>query len=272
MQADVLTIFDCCYASNAQKACDDSHRIYDLLAACSEGKTTPAPGKGSFTQRLVDTLDRLLKEEASQHILTTRLMEEMNKDCRFPVKLHDRLHKDARDSRHVQLVRINSKTIKMTQKDVEEYKKKKKVEEARVTLKFSLYNPDMPQVTIEKWAQQLVSASERAGVPLRRIDWVCLERNKPGDRLQFLVDTVTKNSPIHNPSQRLRRAIGKVIEDNRSALNGVHSTEDRSYSKKRSRSREPPNSTPKRQISDKLTTNGNRSSPRFLTPESNLGN
>jgi hypothetical protein len=271
MQADVLTIFDCCYASNAQKTCDESQRIYDLLAACPEGKTTPAPGKGSFTQRLVDTLNRLLKEEASQHILTTRLMEEMNKDCRLPVKLHDRLHKDAHESRHVQLVRINSKTIKMTQKDVAEYKKKK-VEDARVTLNFSLYNPDMPQLTIEKWAQQLVSASERAGVPLRRIDWVCLKKNKPGERLQSIVDKITDTCPAQNSSQRLRRAIGKVIKVNRSAPNGVHSTEERSTPKKRSRSREPSNSTPKRQASDRLTANGNRSSPRFPTPESNVGN
>ncbi|KAF3037639.1 hypothetical protein E8E12_005056 [Didymella heteroderae] len=199
MRADVLAIFDCCYASNV-KGCQDSRRLYDLLAACPEGKPAKAPGKGSFSQRLINTLNEMLDEDPDQRILTTRIMDDMNKECRFPIKLHDRLHKGKSDGRHVQLVRINDGSKKKTQNAAKRFQKRAR-EEARVTLRFSLYESQLSQGQIEKWAGHLVTASNstKASIPLRQIEWVRMEKS-PGGRWRDAIGTVIKN----HPAQRFR--------------------------------------------------------------------
>ncbi|KAJ4370824.1 hypothetical protein N0V86_008517 [Didymella sp. IMI 355093] len=130
VDADVLAIFDCCFASDV-KGCQDSRRIYDLLAACPKGAFTPAPGPESFSRRLVETLNRLLDEDADQRILTTRLLEEMNMRYHTPAKLHDRLHKD--DGRHVQLRPISGQSKQKTEKDAKNFSLRP-MEEAGLTI------------------------------------------------------------------------------------------------------------------------------------------
>ncbi|KAF1926376.1 uncharacterized protein M421DRAFT_422713 [Didymella exigua CBS 183.55] len=255
MRADVLAIFDCCYASNV-KGCQDSRRLYDLLAACPEGKPAKAPGKDSFSQRLIDTLNEMLDEEPDQRILTTRIMDEMNKECRFPVKLHDRLHKGKSNGRHVQLVRINDGSKKKTQNAAKNFKGKAR-EEARVTLRFSLYAADLSQGQIEKWAEQLVPASNnsKANIPLRQIEWVRMEKS-PGGRWRDAIDTVMKN----RPAQRFRDTVHTALENT-----AIQSS--RPDTRKRAQ-QHPASSGAKRQAQGLHLTSVSRSSPRFMTPES----
>lgn len=258
MRADVLAIFDCCYASNV-KGCQDSRRLYDLLAACPEGKPTKAPGKNSFSQRLVDTLNEMLNEDPDQRILTTRIMDEMNKECRFPIKLHDRLHKGKSDGRHVQLVRINDGSRKKTQNAVKRFQKVLS-EEARVTLRFSLYDANLSQGQIEKWAGYLVTASNstRASIPLRQIEWVRMEKG-PGGRWRDAIGHVIKN----HPAQRFRDTVETAIKTN---------TGESIQQDTRKRSQPHQGSTAlKRQAQGLHLTPKNRPSPRFMTPESNTG-
>jgi hypothetical protein len=68
----VLTILDCCYAGNAHETfaighasridrnLNGSRRIYDMLTSYDRNKATPAPGPRSFTNALINTLNRLL--------------------------------------------------------------------------------------------------------------------------------------------------------------------------------------------------------------------
>lgn len=258
MRADVLAIFDCCYASNV-KGCQDSRRLYDLLAACPEGKPAKAPGKNSFSQRLIDTLNKMLDEDLDQRILTTRIMDEMNKECRFPVKLHDRLHKGKSDGRHVQLVRINDGSKKKTQNAAKRFQKVAR-EEARVTLRFSLYEAALSQVQIERWAGHLVTASNstKANIPLRQIEWVRMEKS-PGGRWRDAIGAVIKN----HPAQRFRDTVNTAIENTTSEI-------DRPETRKRTH-QQPASTGAKRQAQGLHLTPGSRSSPRFMTPESNAG-
>ena len=181
IEGDVLTIFDCCFASDAHKGRHHSRRIYDLLAACPEGGSTPAPGKTSFTRSLINTFDRLWKVDSDQRILITKLLEEMGRDSSTQAKLHDRLHKD--DGRHVQLTLINGQSKEETERDAEKIESSE-LEGAGVKLRFSLEAKDVNQRGIERWAQHLVKATQDVGLTLRRIDWVKLESNERGQRFR----------------------------------------------------------------------------------------
>lgn len=262
MKADVLTILDCCYASDAHKGSRGGRRIYDLLAACPAGKSTPAPGDRSFSRRLIDTLNGFMDEDEDQRILTTRLMKEINQtnaDCRTPVKLHDRLHKGVSDGRHVQLVRINGDSKSKTEEDAKEFKEKPN-ERASVMLRFSLHDPNMSQKKIETWAHRLIKAcdgGDDVDVALRRIDWVRMEQTEPGQRFLSVVDTVTGTSP----REHLRKVVKTVIKNNKASKKP----------RKRTRSKDPPFAMTKRRTSGRLSVPATRSSSRPLTPESNAG-
>lgn len=260
VEPDVLTILDCCFASSGHKGCTDSRRTYDLLAACDKDEETPAPGESSFTQRLINTLERLLAEEGDQRILTTRLLEELNKDCEKPAHLFDRLKKN--DGRHVQLKPVTRRSKRETKKLAIDFKKQAR-EEAGVNLRFSLQEKDLPRKKIEDWAQALVHACQSVDLPIRRIDWVKMEKNNPGQRLSSIVEIVTQNNK-NSPKRRFQRAIESVIEDNRSAARKAN---------KRNRSKDPSPLSPKRRASGKLLAPliRTRSSSRPLTPESNVG-
>ena len=55
--ADVLQIFDCCYAGSLGDRGDS--RAFEYLAACSAKDTTPRPGENSFTRALIWALKEL---------------------------------------------------------------------------------------------------------------------------------------------------------------------------------------------------------------------
>lgn len=189
VDADVLAIFDCCFASDV-KGCQDNRRIYDLLAACPKGGFTPAPGPDSFSRRLIDTFNRLLDEDADQRILTTRLLEEMNKQCQTQVRLHDRLHKD--DGRHVQLRPVSGQSKQKTEQDAKQFNQRP-MEEAGVKLRFSLQTRDIPKKKMEKWAHELIKACDAASIPLRRIDWIKMEERHPKQMFRHAVKQVRRS-------------------------------------------------------------------------------
>ncbi|KZM21040.1 uncharacterized protein EKO05_0011167 [Ascochyta rabiei] len=200
IEGDVLTILDCCFASDAQKGRHHSRRIYDLLAACPKGGNTPAPGEFSFTRSLINTLDRLWAADPDQRILTTRLLEEITRNSGGQAKLHDRLYKD--DGRHVQLRPIDGQSKEQTQHDAEQFDSSP-LEEAGVKLRFSLQAKDITQVKIEAWAQRLVKASQDANIPLRRIDWLRMDNNEPGQRLRNVVEIFRER---HSSSSNTHRS------------------------------------------------------------------
>ncbi|KAH9219763.1 hypothetical protein DL95DRAFT_457032 [Leptodontidium sp. 2 PMI_412] len=78
-KADVLLIFDCCYAGNLLTRNVRSYyqtRSYETLAACGRREVTNPPGEDSFTSALIWALKDLLKERKRFTIteLQTRIM------------------------------------------------------------------------------------------------------------------------------------------------------------------------------------------------------
>lgn len=249
---------DCCFAGSGHKGAGNSQRTYDLLAACDGDAETNAPGDTSFTQRLIATLDRLLDEGGDQRILTTRLVEEMNRGHEVHARLFDRFKRN--DGRVVQLKPLTKQSKKETKKLASNFKLQPG-EEAGVTLRFSLQDPQLPKKKIEDWAMELIQACKSVGVSLRRIDWVKMEKNNPGQRLQRLVHDVVSQDKKGNARRRFQQAVRRVIIQNRRGTGRVG---------KRARSKEPSPVTPKRRASDKLLTPLTQSNPRLMTPDSNF--
>ncbi|KAH0536679.1 hypothetical protein FGG08_006474 [Glutinoglossum americanum] len=63
-QADILAIFDCCYASDIQRAVNSCPRSYEILAASGPRKTTP---KHAFTPKLIEALKEMVKQRKDGH-------------------------------------------------------------------------------------------------------------------------------------------------------------------------------------------------------------
>ncbi|MCJ1383053.1 hypothetical protein MMC17_006166 [Xylographa soralifera] len=61
-QADVLEIFDCCYAGNLGNVRSPPTRAFEYLAATAPGATTRSPGPESFTSALIWALKALVAE------------------------------------------------------------------------------------------------------------------------------------------------------------------------------------------------------------------
>ncbi|KAL8952485.1 MAG: hypothetical protein Q9222_001588 [Ikaeria aurantiellina] len=84
-QADVLEIFDCCYAGDLfGRSRGFGTRCFEFLGATSSGNTTKIPGPSSFTRGLIWALDRLAKE--SGRFTTTTLANKIKEALHFPPK------------------------------------------------------------------------------------------------------------------------------------------------------------------------------------------
>ena len=81
-RADVLEIFDCCYAGNLGTR-SPSTRAFEYLAATAAGSTTKSPGPESFTSALIWALKELVKEKGC--FTTQQLMHKIKRNApNFP--------------------------------------------------------------------------------------------------------------------------------------------------------------------------------------------
>ena len=80
--ADVLQIFDCCYAGSLGGRGDS--RAFEYLAACAADQTTPRPGEHSFTRALIWALERLSVEMKSARFTTSHLLRKIIEAPDFP--------------------------------------------------------------------------------------------------------------------------------------------------------------------------------------------
>jgi hypothetical protein len=168
MDADVLTILDCCYAGGAHKGSPRHTRTYELLAACSRDKKTPGPGPHSFTSRLLNAIEESLDAPESGPMVTTRLIDMVNRKKRrhsANAERHDRLSKH---DGHIQLAPVE----KFTEQEDITTKSKPIPEGAVVKLRISLEHARLGPEQVKLWGQELFKAGQTAGIPVLRIDWL----------------------------------------------------------------------------------------------------
>ena len=87
-KADVLVIFDCCYAGSlAKRPRSLSDRNFEFLAACGSDDLTDMPGHSSFTSALIWALTLLVKSKSS--FTTQELLRKVNEEAPdFPEYQH----------------------------------------------------------------------------------------------------------------------------------------------------------------------------------------
>lgn len=170
IDADVLTILDTCYASNATKSAKQSSRKFELLAACPIDQTTTAPGPYSFTRALIDGLTELARVYNDKPFSTFHLTQRICMDKRrldTPAQLWHRLPND----QHILLA-----PLKPSQPGSEQARQEQKVVRAPrgyLTLQFALRDEKLGQEQIEFLTLGLSKAFENKKlIGLKKVDWL----------------------------------------------------------------------------------------------------
>jgi hypothetical protein len=169
--ADTLAILDCCSASTAavnSKGRNEELRNYQLLAASSAAENTRGPGQESFTHALCESLRELLMEAKGGTFPVIKLWERINtKRTTQAALMWDRLQ---RYKRNVELGRLDPNPERDASFRNEE------PEKASLVLRFSLKEETLDNLQVEVLARQLPAVFKEAGVLVRRMEYVELER------------------------------------------------------------------------------------------------
>ncbi|KAF2734547.1 hypothetical protein EJ04DRAFT_564123 [Polyplosphaeria fusca] len=193
-EADVLSILDCCYASDAHKgAWSEDNRLYELLSATSQ--YTHKPGPDSFTESLISALEEMLDNTGKPNYSTPRLLDIMRK-TRPSTALHDRLRK------HEYNISLTPRVPQVK----EESFRSIATEEASFKLRFSLATQDFKQEQIEALGRHIPALFKKVKIPLRRVHWVLPEQHK-NKQAPRMLDAV--NAHLFN--QRLKRKASMSI-------------------------------------------------------------
>ncbi|KAL8792868.1 MAG: hypothetical protein Q9195_004510 [Heterodermia aff. obscurata] len=81
--ADILEIFDCCYAGMVGQTKGDT-RLFEFLAATKANATTKVPGKESFTSALIHALGELVDQAPEGRFTTSQLLAKITEHEHFP--------------------------------------------------------------------------------------------------------------------------------------------------------------------------------------------
>ncbi|PSN69311.1 hypothetical protein BS50DRAFT_572468 [Corynespora cassiicola Philippines] len=193
IEADVLTILDCCYAGNAHKGYHQERRIYELLAAAPRGEITACPGPNSFTNVLIRSLEESL-EEKGRNFTTLKLQDRINNYREKPIAMvYDRLHKHIQ--RHVQLVPLE-KVAHRKEMDSQF----RPPEKLSIKIRFSLTNTTLSQGQIEDFARNLPDACSKANLLVGRIDWIEMKLPSASSPFRRAITTVRAMNKLKRPS------------------------------------------------------------------------
>jgi hypothetical protein len=179
----VLVLLDCCYAGNAAKGGNREQHAYELITATAPNQVTYGPGKKSFTIALIDSLKELQAEHGGENFSTTKLLHRINrKRGKTQAVLVDQLD---RYKRTILLAPLENKPIQEKEKEFEP----RDVEKASLNIRFSLRDDNPTEEQIKEFARQLPQACRSAKMPVRRIDWMKMERRRLNFRDAALLAT-----------------------------------------------------------------------------------
>jgi hypothetical protein len=205
VKANVLTIMDCCYASDLLRNIPEHGRTFEMIAASDIGAPTPEPGENSFTRCLIKHLKVLAVESSGgygSYFDTHDLVERMAKE-RFdsPPRLWRRI---PGSSRHIELRKLKPKNERPTQKS-------SIPSHARfLHLGFALKHETITETQIRYLTKELPGLFSNRGLPLVNIKWLgCRKEGKP--TLKDIAHFVSKNrrdlsAITPPPSERKRSA------------------------------------------------------------------
>ncbi|KAL9094997.1 MAG: hypothetical protein Q9165_002599 [Trypethelium subeluteriae] len=189
VECDVLSILDCCFASDIQRnEKKERHEeglhtyferhmrrdkpdlpTYELLTAAGPGHVTSARPESSFTGKLIRALSHLAQKEKpfSTHDLNQRVIGDSDEEPNSCLFTRDR--RSHTNTRHIQLRRLDRNPRRQNsfnENPIRSY----------LTLKFALRTESLTKTQADDLAKRLTNAckGEDAIVKVRRIDWISL--------------------------------------------------------------------------------------------------
>ncbi|KAI9669096.1 MAG: hypothetical protein M1831_000688 [Alyxoria varia] len=221
-QGDVLTIFDACFASNLVTAevfsnvnwepFDEKLGVFEHLSAAGYDEITPLPGKDSFTNALITSLEDLLGPNQDHHFSTYQLQQRMTKmrPSRAPW-LSNRLMPEW--DRHIRLGPL---------KKFESMEKRPyppNLNPSFLLLEFELGKSRLEDEEIDGISKALAQAWRESPIEVRGVDWRGLCR-----RRQPLREAVAK---VQRTEQAMR-AFSQALSEPESAAKRKHQGSDAS--------------------------------------------
>jgi hypothetical protein len=174
VDADVLTILDTTYAGNivtkgisTSSRGDRSTKRFELMAACSIGQTTAAPGMHSFTRALIDALTALSREYGPSPFTTFRLHQRISLDIRrrdTPSMLWSLLQ----DERHISLA-------PQQPGEVDAHLRHQLPKRSYLTLGLALRDPTLSLEQIQLLNKKLSTMLHHPMFGVRQVDWLSIE-------------------------------------------------------------------------------------------------
>ncbi|KAI9660526.1 MAG: hypothetical protein M1821_009877 [Bathelium mastoideum] len=196
VDCDVLSILDCCFASDTSSNTKEKHKrervitkyfeslmprdegpdlpIYELLAASGPGLPTPSEPEHSFTGKLIKALKKLseLKEPFSTHALNEQIIKQsMGETISCLFNRSPRSHPNGRHISLSYLERSLKRQNSFTTDPIKSY----------LTLKFALKTDSLTKSQLKNLAKKLSEACKEGGssdkeaaVGVRSIDWISL--------------------------------------------------------------------------------------------------
>jgi hypothetical protein len=169
VEADVLGIMDCCYASDINRNVVELSRTYEMLAASHKGGLTPQPGENSFTHRLIRHLKELVVNSAPGYFTTQHLVERMQGELINGISYPPALwgHREyVWTSRHIRLSKLKPQHERPRRKEAIN-------SHARVLhLGFALEHEIFNETHIERLTKALPGVLKEAGAPVVDIKWL----------------------------------------------------------------------------------------------------
>jgi len=185
VESDVLTIMDCCYASDLLRNVPEVGRTFEMLAASHIGETTPQPGEDSFTRCVIQHLKQLAVESSHSFFTTRDILERLQRDR--PDQAPALWRRISGNSRHIRLSRLKPLCDRPPKRNSE-----LSHHERFLTLGFALKNEALCQKHIEHLTRTLPQVFRDAGAPLVDIKWLgCRKVGMPS--FKELADIVMKN-------------------------------------------------------------------------------
>ncbi|KAI7548601.1 hypothetical protein KC331_g4309 [Hortaea werneckii] len=172
VDADVLTILDCCEAAHIiQKGVHDRTNTHEVLAASGRATTTYPPGKMSFTRHFIDALKEELEKHRRQPFSTYDLNEVIMRR-RKNTSSHIYTRHGKRNGRHIVLAPLDHlrsddkcRSADMLSRDP--------LNTATLDLRVVFRTDEMLQEAATKLlAHHLSVAARDAKLDIRAIDWM----------------------------------------------------------------------------------------------------
>jgi hypothetical protein len=218
-KADVLLIFDCCYAGNLLPCNVHPHypsKSFECIAACGRDKETSRPGETSFTTALIWSLKVL--ERDRKPFTTQELRTTIMKAPKFPAKQFVPLIQQD-ESRDQQLVIAPFTTDSNTMSPKIAISSRAS-NEASLDLRF--WYPNHPdEEEIKKLAHHLRKILEEESISASRIGWLILKK-RPGQTSKNAVEkwrtVIIKNTPVETMGPQARGPLLRGIQNTHPAL------------------------------------------------------